>query len=823
MDLLVRAWPILPTSPIEPGTAAINSFSGPKGAVTAVDVIGTAADSVLAAASADGSVYYWPLPKAISETPLAPTATFAHGSPVKSVSVSADGTRIAAGADDQFVRVWDVVTGRELQRFAGHEAAVASVDFAGPTTVVSAGADKSVRLWSVNATRVVVADEASVTDLAARTVGPTSIVATVGSDKVVRVWSADGKPAGQLAGPTASVAAVVVRPDARQVVATSATDVFVWDLPAALPATPVPATAQFKTATVAHRVRYRADGTQFAVGTEGGRVQLHDATDARLLEVITQAAPVTRLAFAPDQRTILVPGAANSAAAHRMSFVRLLAGHDGAVTSAAFAPAGTSLFTAGVDKTVRQWKLDDGTQLATFAGFTDAALSLSLSGDGKKLFAGGVDKTVLAWDVPAAAIAAPVAAVAKFTHAGIVQSVSANADGSRVATTCDDGLVRIWDVASSLPLEQFAGHEGAVTDVSFTKQGTQLVSAGSDKSVRVWTPAATKVLAAHEGGCNDVAFVGTGTQFVSAGADKTATLWSLVGAEVRKFAGATDVLTSLSVSPDNTLLAAGSIDKFIYQWTIADGAAKAKIETPAVVQDVRYGPQGTRLSAVGATGLLQVFDPVEGKLLHELKSEAALSQVAFSPSGRELVTGGADKNISVWAWASPVAVKSFAGHTGAVYDVAFAPDGKTIVSAGNDATLRQWDLAAGTQLRQIPGHAGAVYQVTFNGDGTQLVSGGLDGTVRLWNAATGAAVKTLALEDAEARSPVFALGLSPNGQLIATGGKDQNVRVWNVATGAVTQTLTGHPSAIYRVGFNATVTKLLAFVPSGSVRVWNLA
>ena len=307
-----------------------------------------------------------------------------HGSPVKSVSVSADGSRIAAGADDKFVRVWDVATGRELQRFAGHEAAVASVDFAGPATVVSGGADNSVRLWSVNATRIVIADVASVTDLAAQSVGPTSLVATVGSDKVVRLWSADGTPVGQLAGPTTGIASAAVRPDGKQVVATSQAEVFVWDLPATLPVTPVPATAQFKTAAEGHRVRYCADGTRFAVGTEDGRIQLHDATDARLLEVIIQAAPITRLAFAPDQRTILVPDTANSATVHRTSFVSLLAGHEGAVTSVAFAPAGTSLFTCGVDKTVRQWKLDDGTQLAMFAGFTKAALSISVSGDGKK-------------------------------------------------------------------------------------------------------------------------------------------------------------------------------------------------------------------------------------------------------------------------------------------------------------------------------------------------------------------------------------------------------------------------------------------------------
>ncbi|MGZ0175194.1 MAG: WD40 repeat domain-containing protein, partial [Planctomycetales bacterium] len=53
--------------------------------------------------------------------------------------------------------------------------------------------------------------------------------------------------------------------------------------------------------------------------------------------------------------------------------------------------------------------------------------------------------------------------------------------------------------------------------------------------------------------------------------------------------------------------------------------------------------------------------------------------------------------------------------------------------------------------------------------------------------------------------------------------KDQTVRVWNVASGAVTQSLTGHPAAVYRVGFNKAGTKLLSCGHSGEVKVWNLA
>ena len=453
-DKAARLWSIPADAPIEPEKVQLNGFAGATASITGVDV--TADGAVLAASSADGSVYTWPLTKAPAAEPIAATGTFTLGSPVRSISLAADGTRIAACADDKLVRVWDVVSGRELQRFPGHEAAVLAVDFAvDQKTLVSASADKSVRLWNVAATRVIEADAAAINDLAVRVVGEATTIATAGADKTVRLWSVEGAAAGQLAGPAAEVASVAVRPDGKQIVATSALAVFVWDLPAALPATPLPVTAQFVTTAAAHRAQYQADGTQFAVGTANGRLQLHAAAGGHLLEVITQAAPVTALAFAPDKRTLLVPGVDNSATAYRMSFVKLLAGHEGAVTSVAFIPGGASIFTAGVDKTVRQWKLDDGTQIATFAGLTDAALGLSLSTDGKKLFAAGADKTVLAWDVPAAAVTEAVAAVATLTNPEAVLNVSANADGSRVAATGADGIVRIWDVATGRELERF--------------------------------------------------------------------------------------------------------------------------------------------------------------------------------------------------------------------------------------------------------------------------------------------------------------------------------------------------------------------------------
>ena len=69
-------------------------------------------------------------------------------------------------------------------------------------------------------------------------------------------------------------------------------------------------------------------------------------------------------------------------------------------------------------------------------------------------------------------------------------------DGQRIATTADDGVVRVWLLASgSARLRAWMGHQGRSprTDASFrvwavvfSQDGTQLVTGGQDGMARLW-------------------------------------------------------------------------------------------------------------------------------------------------------------------------------------------------------------------------------------------------------------------------------------------------------------------------------------------------
>lgn len=73
-----------------------------------------------------------------------------HSNIINSVSISPDGTKIAAGAFE-VIRMWDSQTGKELAVFKGHLANVYSVSFNPDGRLIASGSsDNTVRLWNLD-------------------------------------------------------------------------------------------------------------------------------------------------------------------------------------------------------------------------------------------------------------------------------------------------------------------------------------------------------------------------------------------------------------------------------------------------------------------------------------------------------------------------------------------------------------------------------------------------------------------------------------------------------------------------------------------------
>jgi WD40 repeat protein len=278
-----------------------------------------------------------------------------HGKWINTLAFAPDGARIAMGANDRMLRVFEVSTGREL----------GSVETGGIVDCV---------VWSARG------------ELAYGCAEPAPRIG----------------PAGDLADwkalpPTADFPrALLFDPGgARLFVRDSKGSVGDYDLARA-------ELAAFDTGGLTcSSLALSRDGRWLAAGTTCGEVLVWDARSRALrARWVPGEASVTALAFAPDGAQ-LATGLQDSSIALLSTrdggVERVLAGHEKLVSCLAFGPDGTRLVSGAYDHTLRVWSPESAEALLTLHGHTEPVTAVGFDPRGEILASTSKDGTLRLW------------------------------------------------------------------------------------------------------------------------------------------------------------------------------------------------------------------------------------------------------------------------------------------------------------------------------------------------------------------------------------------------------------------------------------------
>ncbi len=574
------------------------------------------------------------------------------------VAWSPDGRRIAGGARDHVLRIWDAATGTLLQEFVGHTSYVQGV------------------AWSPDGAKL----------------------ATAGRDKTIRIWdAATGQSLSVLQSDLECVNSVCWSPDGVQLASHASSsgtsgELVIWNV------------------ATGHAVLRQETG-----GREGRACWNPQTPHVAAIEAVFDATTGAKLwthpgwgtCWSPDGKRLAVIAGAGAQILSATDGKHLieLAGHPAHHREIDWSPGGEFVAVTGDDNIVSVWDAASGRLLATLRGHTDWVLDVDWSPDGRRLATVG-SGTFKIWDWPTRRNPETVS-----SQVSDLRSVAWNQEGSILAlqggsgvATCDvdalktDGrLTGPQAGGSSIFSPSIAWHPSSHSIAARREKATVLFDDQSweerlaiqdlDSEVRAFdlSPDGTRL-------ATSAWSRGDGEKAVLS-AFSTATGEELWAAKLEgDFAG------SLCWSPDGTRLACGG-----WMTTAIVDANTGQLlgrlpgdHTFRWIYALAWDPAGRRVGLACMDRMIHIFDVAEGKEQRTLIGHTdEVMTVSWSSDGSRIASGGKDHTVRVWDAESGVQLIVLRGHLVDVNSVAWSPDGLCLASASSDGRLLLWDAFQG--------------------------------------------------------------------------------------------------------------------------------
>ena len=800
-----------------------------------------------------------------------------HTGDVLSVAFSRDGSRLLTGSRDRTARLWDVQTGKQLQRFLGHNWWVWSAAFSpDEKQIVTASQDGTAIVWDITTT-----DSGKITSepgnpftghdgpIYSASFSPDGrYVVTGGYDKRVLLWRPeDIKPYAYgnvnteqpiappakyqaLEGHTAPVRCVAFSRDGDLILSAGHDNTIkVWD---------------FETGRALKTFRGHASWVSAACFSQDGSSVLSCSHDnrakkwtidkyeenrelrigvlrGRMLEGHHDA--VMDVAFSSDGTRIVTASRDRTA---KMWDVRtgdetreFSEGHAFLASSGVFLPDGRMLVTAAVDNTARLWDVGSGTELQQMK-HTGRAAALAVSRDGKWIATGSDDHTAKLWNVsrlldPKAAPEEKKPRVLTGHHSEVT-AVAFSPDDRFLLTGDARGRAILWDLATGESRHVMRSHTRKIVSAAFLPNGRRVLTASGDNTVAQWDVQTGKEqlqqILKHPDAVVAMALTPDGQHALTSCADGQVRLWNVETAQVMS-ALPTDgqMVNSLGISTDgHRALGVAAEDRIVHFWDLNDPAEQTRAPRKSVldlnrrgglVWSATFAPWGSGQSVVTIGGFgARLWDLRNSSETMTFTPHGAVASARFSPDGKRLVTGSWDNSAKIWNVTTGHAELKLQGaHTSYVNSVVFSPDGASVITASNDNTAVLWDAKTGKVLRTLTGHTDAVMSAVFSPDGGRVLTASSDRTARIWDAATGKELVVFPDHDLG----VLCAEFSADGKKIVTGGEDNVARVWDAKTATLLHKLSGHTAPVAAVAFSPDGRRVVTGSKDDKVKLWDVS
>lgn len=205
------------------------------------------------------------------------------------------------------------------------------------------------------------------------------------------------------------------------------------------------------------------------------------------------------------------------------------------------------------------------------------------------------------------------------------------------------------------------------------------------------------------------------------------------------------------------------------------------------LQNVAVSPDGSLVAAGSGSGVLVLWHRESGRQLARLQAhDEQLCGLAWRDD--HIATTSQDGTLRLWSAAALLAAgpratpRSTTALGGMLYQAVFSPDGSlcAVGTAGGQACVVRTE--DGALVARPGGHTGEVMALAFHPGTGELVTGGLDGRLRVWNPESGELLGELLFAPAREQADAGVTGMSfdADGRVFALSHLSGALRLWDL-------------------------------------------
>lgn len=293
--------------------------------------------------------------------------------------------------------------------------------------------------------------------------------------------------------------------------------------------------------------------------------------------------------------------------------IMLLTGHQSAVYTMKFNPAGTIIASGSHDREIFLWNVHgECKNFMVLRGHKNAILDLQWTTDGSQIISASPDKTLRAWDVETGKQVKKMA-----EHNEVVNSCCTSRRGPPlVVSGSDDGTAKLWDMRQRGAIQTFPDRY-QITAVGFADASDKIYTGGIDNDIKVWDLRRNEV---------------------------TMTLQ-----------GHQDMITGMQLSPDGSYLLTNGMDCKLCIWDMRPYAPQNRCvkileghqhNFEKNLLKCGWSPDGSKVTAGSSDRLVYIWDTTSRRILYRLPGHAgSVNETVFHPTEPIIGSCSSDKQI----------------------------------------------------------------------------------------------------------------------------------------------------------------------------------